>query len=258
MLIALYRTAGVLLFVGLLPMSSWGFINLGQDYRTANRDSAGIAPDPAETPEAVVQVYSARAFNWRGIFSMHTWIATKLENAPHYTVHQVVGWRLRRNLPALSSAPDMPDRNWFGHQPAILADLRGPKATDAIDKITEATQSYPYAERYSLWPGPNSNTFTAYVARRVPELRVALPANAVGKDFLANGNIVERAPSGTGFQVSLYGVLGFLIALDEGLEVNLFGLNFGIDPLGPALKLPFIGRFGFNLNGRRLRRNKAE
>ncbi len=82
----------------------------------------------------------------------------------------------------------------------------------------------------------------------MPELGVALPANAVGKDYLSNGSIVARAPSGTGFQVSLYGLLGFLVARDEGLEVNLFGLNFGIDPLGPALKLPFIGRFGFNLH----------
>ncbi len=82
----------------------------------------------------------------------------------------------------------------------------------------------------------------------MPELGVAFPSNAIGKDYLTNGSIVERAPSGTGFQVSLFGVLGFLIAWDEGLEFNLFGLNFGIDPLGPALKLPFIGRLGFNLN----------
>lgn len=237
-----------LFFFGLLPMASWGFINLGQDYRTANRDSAGIAPDPAETPEAVVQVYSARAFNWRGLFSMHTWIATKTENAPHYTVHQVVGWRVRRNLPALSSAPDIPDRNWFGHRPDVIADLRGPEATAAIAKITEATETYPYAEQYGLWPGPNSNTYTAHVARHVPELGVALPANAVGKDFLTNGSIVGRAPSGTGFQISIYGLFGLLLARDEGVEINLFGLNFGIEPLGPALKLPFIGRFGFNLN----------
>ncbi len=231
-------------------MAASGFINLGQDYRTANRDSAGIAPNPEKTPEAVVQVYSARAFNWRGIFSMHTWIATKKENSPHYTVHQVVGWRLRRNLPVVSSSTDIPDRNWFGHTPEVIADLRGVEAAAAIEKVTKAVESYPYPDQYSLWPGPNSNTFTAYVARQVPELGVALPSNAIGKDYLSNGRVVERAPSGTGFQFSLFGMLGFLVARDEGLEVNILGLNFGIDPLGPALKLPFIGRFGFNLNRR--------
>ncbi len=131
-------------------MVASGFINLRQDYRTANRESAGIAPDPEKNPEAVVQVHSARAFNWRGIFSMHTWVATKEKNALHYTVHQVVGWRPRRGLPAVSSATDIPDRNWFGHRPEVIADLRGLEAERAIDKIMKAVESYPYAEKYSI------------------------------------------------------------------------------------------------------------
>jgi hypothetical protein len=34
------------------------------------------------------------------------------------------------------------------------------------------------------------------------------------------------------------------LARREGLEVNLLGLTFGIDPLGLALKLPGVGRIG--------------
>ncbi|MFQ5916872.1 MAG: DUF3750 domain-containing protein, partial [Candidatus Binatia bacterium] len=94
------------------------------------------------------------------------------------------------------------------------------------------------------------NTFTAYVGRHVPELGLDLPVTAVGKDFLANGAFVKRAPSGTGFQISVYGLVGLLVARQEGLEVNLLSLGFGIDPLGPALKLPFIGRLGFDLDRR--------
>jgi hypothetical protein len=52
------------------------------------------------------------------------------------------------------------------------------------------------------------------------------------------------APSGSGFQVSLYGLIGILLATREGLEVNLLGLSFGVDPVRPALKLPALGRFG--------------
>ena len=48
----------------------------GRDFRTADRSSAGIAPRAESTPEAVVQVYFARALNWRGIFGVHTWVAT--------------------------------------------------------------------------------------------------------------------------------------------------------------------------------------
>ncbi len=120
-----------------------GRISLGQDYRTANRDSAGIAPDPKATREAVVQVYAARALNWRGIFGVHTWIVTKPENADEFTIHQVIGWRLMRNLSGLFSEAGIPDRNWFGNRPELLADVRGPEAADAIDKVLKAVASYP-------------------------------------------------------------------------------------------------------------------
>jgi hypothetical protein len=30
----------------------------------------------------------------------------------------------------------------------------------------------------------------------------------------------------------------------EGLELNLLGLTFGVNPFDPALKLPLIGRLG--------------
>jgi len=235
----------IFLAVPLLMILS-GAVHLGTDYRTANRSSAGIAPNPEKTPEAIVQVYAARALNWRGLFGVHTWIATKPENSPHYSVHQVIGWRVFRNLPAVVSEPGIPDRYWFGNEPEIIAELRGPKAERAIVEIRQAVESYPYVHEYRLWPGPNSNTFTAYVARRVPELKLELPVTALGKDFPVNGAIIDRAPSGTGYQLSIYGLLGIMTGWQEGLEINLLGMSFGLDLNRPALKLPFIGRLGFS------------
>ena len=217
---------------------------LGRDYRTADRSSAGIAPPPESTPEAVVQVYAARALNWRGIFGVHTWIATKPENAPEYTIHHVIGWRVYRNLPAVASAPGIPDGRWFGNEPELIAQLRGEPAATAIPKILAAVKSYPYPNEYQLWPGPNSNTFTAYIGRQVPELRMDLPANAIGKDYPINGSFIDHTPSGTGYQFSMFGIFGLAMAREEGIELNLLGLNFGIDFLRPALKLPFVGRLG--------------
>lgn len=217
---------------------------LNGDYRTANRDSSGLAPDPSTTAEAVAQVYAARAFNWRGIFAVHTWIATKEANAVDYNVLQVIGWRARRNLPVVLEYADLPDRNWFGSRPQVIAELRGAAAERAIEAIQEAVASYPYPETYGLWPGPNSNTFVAHILRNVPELRAAMPNTAIGKDFLTDGGIAGPAPSGTGYQLSIYGLLGLILARDEGVEVNLLGLNFGLDILRPALKLPFVGRLG--------------
>lgn len=71
-----------------------------------------------------------------------------------------------------------------------------------------------------------------------------LPATAIGKDYPVNGSLWDRTPSGTGYQVSMLGILGVALGRQEGFELNLLGLNFGIDFLTPALKLPFIGRIG--------------
>jgi len=235
-----------LLFLAALPvfMVVTGQAQLGRDFRRADRSSAGIAPPAENTPEAVVQVYTARALNWRGIFAVHSWVATKPENAETYTVHQVIGWRVYRNLPAMVSAPGTPDGRWFGNEPSVIAELRGQAAARAIPKIIEAVANYPYPDEYTVWPGPNSNTFVAYIGKQVPELRMDLPSTAIGKDYPINGSIFDRAPSGTGYQVSMLGVLGVTLAREEGVELNLLGLSFGIDFYKPALKLPFVGRIG--------------
>jgi len=235
----------VLIFVA-LPLYTVlsGQAPWGRDYRTADRSSAGIAPRPETTPEAIVQLYYARALNWRGVFGVHTWIATKQENATQYLVHHVIGWRLYRGLPAVVSAPGIPDGRWFGNEPTLVTELRGDAAAQAIPKILEAVADYPYANEYKVWPGPNSNTFIAYIGRQVPELRMDLPATAIGKDYPTNGSLIDRTPSGTGYQVSLLGVFGVALGREEGFELNLLGLNFGVDFLRPALRLPFIGRLG--------------
>lgn len=221
---------------------------LGRDYRTADRSSAGIAPRAENTPEAIVQVYYARALNWRGIFGVHTWIATKPENASEYLVHQVIGWRLYRGLSVVMSVPGIPDGRWFGNEPTLVAELRGDVAAQAIPKILGAVASYPYPNEYKVWPGPNSNTFMAHIGRQVPELRMDLPATAIGKDYPINGSLFDRTPSGTGYQVSMLGLLGIALGSEEGVELNLLGLNFGIDLFKPALRLPFVGRLGIGEN----------
>jgi hypothetical protein len=218
-----------------------GKINFTANYQTANRQSAHIAPDPLSTSEAIIQVYSARAFNWRGIFAVHTWIAIKPKDINYYIIYQVIGWRVHWNLPPLLAVKDIPDRNWFDQKPNVILDIRGDKAEKLIPDIVHAAESYPYAYEYVTWPGPNSNTFTAYVARRVPELRLALPSNALGKDFLPNYAFFSKAPSGTGYQISLGGLFGITLAREEGLEINILGLVYGINPATRTIKLPGFG-----------------
>jgi hypothetical protein len=137
-----------------------------------------------------------------------------------------------------------PDDYWFGDRPEILVDLRGESAEASIPRIEAAVAAYPYNRSYRIWPGPNSNTFTAWIGRRVPELRLKLPPTAIGKDYLPGGALAASTPSGTGVQLSLFGLTGLAIGLEEGIELNLLSLNFGVDVKSPALKLPMAGRLG--------------
>ena len=66
-----FATSLGLLLLGLfvLPVLVGGCLPNGRDgmpWYEARRDPTGLAPDPAGTPEAVVQVYAARAVWWRG------------------------------------------------------------------------------------------------------------------------------------------------------------------------------------------------
>jgi hypothetical protein len=70
----------LILFVFLLGPAWMRFnpsIFKNSDWRTASRESSQLAPNPQTTPAAVIQVYAARAFNWRGQFAVHLWMATK-------------------------------------------------------------------------------------------------------------------------------------------------------------------------------------
>jgi hypothetical protein len=156
----------------------------GKDWRTASRESAGIAPDPAVTKEAIIQVYGAKAWSWRGWFAIHTWIAAKRTGETAYTVYDVVGWRGHHGEPVLRITKDIPDRFWFGEKPQVLKEHMGAEVDKMIDDINKAAGAYPWKKTYQVFPGPNSNTFTAWIARQVPELELKLPFTAIGSGYV--------------------------------------------------------------------------
>ena len=231
------------LLLGPLGVLALGEVDLDLRWSAASLASSGQAPTPAEHPQALVQVYAARAFNWRGAFAVHTWIASKRAGADHYTVYQVIGWNLYAGRSAVTVIDDgPPDFLWYSARPAILVEHSGASAEAMIDKIEQAVADWPYPFEYHVWPGPNSNSFTAFVARQVPELGVDLPPTAIGKDYLGNGDWFGPMPSGTGWQVSAGGLLGIGVAVEEGIELNLLGLAVGIDFNDAALRLPGFGK----------------
>lgn len=169
----------------LLVMSLLGSCSSGQDWRTASRESAGIAPDPAETREAVLHVYGADAWGWRGWFAIHTWIAAKRTGESAYTIYEVIGWRASRGIPVVRVAQDLPDRHWFGARPQLLKEHRGEGVDALIDAVERAVRDYPWQTEYKVFPGPNSNTFIAWIGRQVPELGLDLPFSAIGSGYAA-------------------------------------------------------------------------
>src|SRR5262249_5112041 len=190
---------------------------VGENWGALGRDWSGQAPDPGSRREAVVQVYAARAVGWRGVMAVHTWVAVKATDAPAYTRYEVMGWGVGNGAPAVRGNRTGPDNYWFGSRPELLGGRRGGGVGAPGGGNESAVAAYPYAASYHTWPGPNSNTFTAYLGRAVPELRLDLPATAIGKDFIPGGRPVARAPSGTGGQLSIFGLFGVLAGVEEGL-----------------------------------------
>lgn len=239
-----------ILVVFLLPvggmLAHYYYLNDADFNGFGRHGTTNQAPDQ-HSPEAVIQVYAARAARWRGAVGVHTWIATKRSHETRYTRLEVIGYRVYWGGEAVRIRSGTPDAMWFGSYPSLLREIRGDSSLDTlIDRIHVVAGEYPFSSQYRVWPGPNSNTFTAHIGRAIPELQLELPSNAVGKDYLPFGQILDSAPSGTGLQLSFNGYFGLLFGLEEGFELNLMGLSAGVDFLRPAIKLPGIGRIGFS------------
>lgn len=239
-----------ILLLFLTPLAThaawWQLQDHPRSWSEANWSSAGILPPATARPDAVVHVMAGRTGRWKGIFAHHTWVVVKPQGAARYTRYEVVGWGRPVRIDAYA-----PDGRWYGDTPRILLTLTGAEAERAIPRIRRTVEAYPYSSSgsYVVWPGPNSNTFIAAIAREVPELAPALLPTAIGKDYVGWPGHAGTAPSGTGVQLSLGGLLGVTVAWVEGIEINFMGLVAGLDLRRPAVKLPGWGRIGMAAGG---------
>jgi hypothetical protein len=210
-------------------------------WHEADWSSVGLLPPARANPDAEVYVFAARTGRWKGIFAHHSWIVIKERGAPRYTRYDMVGWGnpIKVNNWA-------PDARWYGDAPTAVGIARGAEAERLIPKIQAAVASFPFRRYgdYSVWPGPNSNSFISHILAAIPEARITLLPTAIGKDWRADGQIVGLSPSRTGVQIAFGGVIGLTVAWIEGVEINLLGLVLGVDVRRPAIKLPGFGRIG--------------
>lgn len=241
----LRRGASLCLVAVALPLGANAVVysqkELPKAYWQADCSSTGRLPAPDAHKPAMVRIFAARTGRWKGIFAVHTWIVVKDRNGSSYQRFEKVGWGTPLRVNAYA-----PDARWYSNDYETVYAADGAEAEKLIPAIQAAVAAYPYRNYgdYRIWPGPNSNTFTACVVALVPELNAALPATAIGKDYPCGASWIGLTPSHTGIRLSLAGFAGFNIGWIEGLELNILGTTLGVDIRRPALKLPGIGRIG--------------
>ena len=77
-----------------------------------------------------------------------------------------------------------PDADVGGGPTRIEAEWRG-LAASALREVLERPENYPHCQRYHYWPGPNSNTFAAWVLREAG-IDHRLHWRAIGSHFGRN------------------------------------------------------------------------
>jgi hypothetical protein len=232
----------LVLFLGpiLARAAMFAFDSRPRSWREADWSSTGALPPASQFEPARLVVFTGTTGGWKGVFAVHSWVVFKRAGAAAWTRYDVVGWGnpVRTNgWPA--------DGRWYGNMPVAIADISGPEADKLIPRVEAAVTAYSYnrAGDYRVWPGPNSNSFTAAILRALPELAVALPSDAVGRDF-RDGVYAGLTDSGTGVEMNLNGYAAVKVGWVEGVEVNLLGLVAGVDLRYPGVKLPGFGRIG--------------
>jgi hypothetical protein len=211
-----------------------------RSWRDADWSSTGLLPKASDYKPARVIVFTGKAGAWKGIFAVHSWIVFKPAGAQQWMRYDVVGWG---NPVRTNNWP--PDGLWYGNVPVPIADVSGADAERLIPRIEAAVRDYSFSHAgdYRIWPGPNSNSFTAAILRAVPELGVELPPNALGRDY-RDGFYAGRTDSGTGVELNLGGFAAVKFGWVEGVEIDLLGLVAGLDLRHPGVKLPGFGRIG--------------
>ena len=233
-LVLLFCFFGVPIFVSFLQ---WQFSeDRPGTWRQADWTSSGILPGPQTIGEAEIHVLAARTGRWKGALSVHSWLLIKGPDERQYRRYEVVGWGDPVRVNAYA-----PDARWYSNEPEVFHSVTGDQALRLLPKIQSVISSYPHAEHgdYVIWPGPNSNSFIAYVLDGVPEIGFALPSNAIGRDY--SHRIFKVDPDWDNFQFNYRGYFGFAVGRRHGLELSLLGFTAGLDVKEAGLKLPGLG-----------------
>ncbi len=240
----LKRIVLFLLLVFIVPALAHAGLWMAQkrpsSWSTADWSSANILPKRPSVSSSEIYIFAARTGGLKGAFATHSWIVTKQAGSSKYNRYDVVGWGspVRKNLRA-------PDGKWYSNEPVIHHHLTGKQARKLIPIVEDKVSKYRWREYgdYTVWPGPNSNTFVASILRQVPQLATTTPVTAVGRDYPADNQWVTYSDGV--LRVTIGGYAGFVIGKTIGLELNFLGLVAGFNPSDLSIKIPAFGTYSF-------------
>jgi hypothetical protein len=185
---------------------------------------------------AVVQLARARLPQPLTLLAVHYWF-----NAYDPTSLRWERWELWQTARVGATAwghvhRDLmaPMSNVGGGEAVIEAQWTGAEAERLI-AVLHHPELYDDRDTYRAWPGPNSNTYVAWVLRE-SNVPFDLSPLAIGKDWRGwIGAGVTTTRSGLHLESP---ILGLKVGVLDGIEVHVFALTFGFAFLKPALKTP--------------------
>lgn len=134
---------------------------------------------------------------WPLSLAVHTWfVIEKFGVRDRYevwaTFGKFTGSTVRKNavLPqqgfrrSFFDDPIKPRKLTVAHCCGSITGREGSDVEKLYTSICQSPENYPWLTRYRLWPGPNSNTYTAYFLKKYPQLTLKLPYTAVGKNWI--------------------------------------------------------------------------
>ena len=125
-------------------------------------------------------------------FAVHTWIVLESPEfgIKRYEIHKFINKKTGNYFYINIQAPTegmpifMIPRKFYSKKKfksKILFSLNGEEIRRVVENIEREIPNYPYLNKYHLYPGPNSNTFTRWVLNLNEVTKnIKLPLNAFG------------------------------------------------------------------------------
>jgi hypothetical protein len=128
-------------------------------------------------------------------FAVHTWVVLESPEfgVKRYEIHKFINRKTGNYFYTNVQAPSegMPfiiiPRKFVSKarfKSKCIFNLKGDQAKEIVENIESRITNYSYLNKYHLYPGPNSNTFTRWILNLNEATKdVKLPWNAFGKNY---------------------------------------------------------------------------